>query len=54
MLELITGYIGSSLLVILIAYIIVDTFHCKKVNLGIVTGRVVLLVILYLGLARTL
>lgn len=50
----IVNYIGSSLLVVLLSYIIVDTVHCRKCNLSTILGRVILLVLLYLGLARTL
>ena len=46
-------YIGSSLLVILISYITVDTINSKKVDAGIIIGRVVMIIILYLCLGRT-
>lgn len=47
------NYFGSSMLVILISYIIVDTMHSKHLNYKGIVGRVILLIILFIGLLRT-
>lgn len=46
-------YLGSSMLVMLIAYVAVDIFRNNKMTFSGLAGRVLLLVILFLALVRT-
>lgn len=45
--------IGSSMLLVIIAFILVELIHSKKVNRTAVIGRVFILVVLFIALLRT-
>ena len=49
----IIDYLGSSMLVLLICFIIVDTFHSRRMSIGNAIGRIIILTILFIGLLRT-
>ena len=46
-------YVGSSMLLVVIAYILVELIHSKKVNKTAIAGRVFILVVLFIALLRT-
>lgn len=47
------NYVGSSVLVFLIANIIVDIMHAKRLNGKGLLGRIVILIMLFIAVLRT-
>lgn len=53
MLIQILDLVGSAMLIVLVAYIVVDIFTTKRIQLQALIGRIIFLIFLFILLLRT-